>query len=68
MRSFMYTIKAPVGMHARHAGILVKQASRYHSEITLSGNGRSERISFTSLGKTSFACVGPFFHRTVLSC
>ncbi len=41
MRSFMYTIKAPVGMHARHAGILVKQASLYHSEITLSGNGRS---------------------------
>ena len=28
MRSFMYTIKAPVGMHARHAGILVKQAGR----------------------------------------
>ena len=36
MRSFMYTIKAPVGMHARHAGILVKQAGRYQSEITLS--------------------------------
>lgn len=35
MRSFMYTIKAPVGMHARHAGLLVKAASPYQSEIRL---------------------------------
>ena len=32
----MYTIKAPVGMHARHAGLLVKQTSQYTSNITLS--------------------------------
>ena len=36
MRSFMYTIKAPVGMHARHAGLLVREASRYQSKITVS--------------------------------
>ncbi len=36
MRSFMYTIKAPVGMHARHAGLLVREAGRYQSDITLS--------------------------------
>ena len=41
MRSFMYTIKAPVGMHARHAGLLVKQTSQYRSDITLSKEGRS---------------------------
>ncbi len=41
MRSFMYTIKAPVGMHARHAGLLVKQASQYRSTITLSLGERS---------------------------
>ncbi|MBR5109860.1 MAG: HPr family phosphocarrier protein [Clostridia bacterium] len=41
MRSFMYTIKAPVGMHARHAGLLVKQTSQYRSDITLSKGGRS---------------------------
>ena len=41
MRSFMYTIKAPVGMHARHAGLLVKEASRYQSDITLSKGDRS---------------------------
>ena len=35
MQSFMYTIKAPVGMHARHAGLLVRETSRYQSIITL---------------------------------
>ena len=41
MRSFMYTIKAPVGMHARHAGLLVKQTSQYKSEITLAKDGHA---------------------------
>ena len=41
MRSFMYTIKAPVGMHARHAGLLVKATSRYQSDITLTKGDRS---------------------------
>ena len=41
MRSFMYTIKAPVGMHARHAGLLVKQTGRYQADITLSKGERS---------------------------
>ena len=35
MRSFMYTIKAPVGMHARHAGMLVQAAKPFESEIML---------------------------------
>ena len=35
MRTFMYTIKSPVGLHARHAGLLVKETSRYQSEITV---------------------------------
>lgn len=41
MRSFMYTIKAPVGMHARHAGLLVKETSRYQSDITLAKGNQS---------------------------
>ena len=35
MQSFMYTIKAPVGLHARHAGLVVKEAKLYQSAITL---------------------------------
>ena len=41
MRSFMYTIKAPVGMHARHAGLLVQEAKKYASAVTFSLGERS---------------------------
>lgn len=33
MRTFMYTITVPVGMHARHAGLLVREAQKYQSDI-----------------------------------
>ena len=43
MRSFMYTIKVPVGLHARHAGLLVKAASAYESAVTVSlGDKRAD--------------------------
>ena len=38
---FENAIKTPVGMHARHAGLLVKQTSQYKSDITLSKGDRS---------------------------
>ena len=41
MRSFMYTIKTPVGMHARHAGLLTRQTGRYQANITLSKGDQS---------------------------
>ena len=41
MRSFMYTIKVPVGLHARHAGLLVKAASLYQSAVTVSLGDKS---------------------------
>lgn len=31
----MYTIKVPVGLHARHAGMLVQEARKYDSAVTL---------------------------------
>lgn len=37
----MYTIKAPVGMHARHAGLLVQEAKKYASKVTFSLGERS---------------------------
>ena len=35
MQSFMYTVKSPVGLHARHAGLIVKEAKLYQSAITV---------------------------------
>ena len=41
MRSFMYTIKAEVGMHARHAGLLVRETGKYRSDIMLTKGDKS---------------------------
>jgi Phosphotransferase System HPr (HPr) Family len=41
MQTFMYTIKVPVGLHARHAGLIVKEAKLYQSAITVSCGERS---------------------------
>ena len=35
MKSFEYTITDPVGIHARPAGILVKEAKNYASSVTI---------------------------------
>ena len=35
MKSFEYTITDPVGIHARPAGVLVKQIKKYTSTITV---------------------------------
>jgi phosphocarrier protein len=31
----MYTIKVPVGLHARHAGLIVREARQYASDIVI---------------------------------
>lgn len=41
MKSFSYTIKDTVGIHARPAGLLVKEAKKYQSRIVLTINGKS---------------------------
>ncbi|MGL6294190.1 HPr family phosphocarrier protein [Eubacterium aggregans] len=35
MKEFTYTITDPAGIHARPAGLLVKQAQPYASEVTI---------------------------------
>lgn len=41
MRTFTYTIKDEVGIHARPAGMLAKEAKNYKSEITIEKDGKS---------------------------
>ena len=41
MKSFNYVITDEVGIHARPAGILVKEAKKYASKITISKEGKS---------------------------
>ena len=41
MKSFEYVIKDSVGIHARPAGMLVKEAKKYDSKIVINANGKS---------------------------
>ena len=41
MKEFVYTIKEPVGIHARPAGLLVKVAKGFASTATLEKDGKS---------------------------
>lgn len=41
MKRFEYVIKDEVGIHARPAGLLVKEAKKYESKITISKAGKS---------------------------
>lgn len=40
MREFTYTITDPVGIHARPAGLLVRQVKAYESKITVGFDGK----------------------------
>lgn len=41
MKSFVYKVTDPVGIHARPAGLLVKEAMQYNCNITLEKEGKS---------------------------
>lgn len=41
MRTFNYEIKDEIGIHARPAGLLAKEAKKYASKIVLNANGKS---------------------------
>lgn len=45
MKSFCYKIKDEVGIHARPAGLLVKEANRYQSRIVLKVNGKTAQAA-----------------------
>lgn len=41
MLSFSYTIKDEVGIHARPAGLLAKEAKKYESKIVIKKDGKA---------------------------
>ncbi len=40
MKEFSYRITDPNGIHARPAGMLVKECAKYNSKITINFNGK----------------------------
>ena len=49
MKSFTYVINDELGIHARPAGLLVKEAKKYDSKIILSKDGKSVEATKPSL-------------------
>lgn len=45
MKSFEYTIKDGLGIHARPAGMLVKEAKKYESVIQIVKDGKSVEVT-----------------------
>ena len=43
MKSFEYTIKDELGIHARPAGMLVKEAKNFASECTITKDGKKKK-------------------------
>lgn len=41
MKNFSYIIKDEIGIHARPAGLLVKEAKKYASKVVIRANGKS---------------------------
>lgn len=54
VKEFQYVIQDPVGLHARPAGLLVKQAAGFQSKVTIESGGKSadarKLIMLMSLG------------------
>ena len=41
MKKFEYVIKDEVGIHARPAGLMVKEAKKYESKVSITKDGKS---------------------------
>lgn len=61
MKEFSYVITDEIGIHARPAGMLVKEAKKYSSKITLEANGKkadaTKLMAVMSLGVKTGATV-----------
>ena len=45
MKTFEYTIKDELGIHARPAGLLVKESKKYESECTITKDGKTKKLT-----------------------
>ena len=45
MKTFEYTIKDELGIHARPAGLLVKEAKKFEYECTITKDGKTKKLT-----------------------
>lgn len=45
MKEFTYTVKDELGIHARPAGLLAKEAKKFASACTITKNGQTKKLT-----------------------
>ena len=45
MKTFTYTVQDELGIHARPAGLLVKEAKKFESECTITKDGKTKKLT-----------------------
>ena len=71
MKSFEYTVKDELGIHARPAGLLVKEAKKFQSECTITKGDKTKKLTqlmmLMSLGvkDTAIAELKAFFENNL---
>ena len=45
MKQFTYTISDPLGIHARPAGLLAKEAKKFSSVCTITKDGQTKKLT-----------------------
>ena len=45
MKEFSYVVKDKIGIHARPAGMLAKEAQKYQSKITIASKGKAAELT-----------------------
>ena len=66
MKTFEYTIKDELGIHARPAGLLVKEAKKFESECTITKDG--DTVTVTAEGadeEAAAAALKEFFENNL---
>ena len=63
MKSFEYTIKDELGIHARPAGMLVKEAKNFASECTITKDGKTKKLDSADDADVTWCKAGRYRNR-----
>ena len=67
MKTFQYTIQDEMGIHARPAGMLVKEAKAFSSKVSLEAGGKTVAAGIVAVEHIEYNCfIGIFFLKVAL--
>ena len=66
MKEFTYVIKEELGLHARPAGLLVKEAKKFQSATTLAAKGKTAAAGILFLLQMRLYCFPDLYSAHIL--